>query len=191
MIPKPSDRIFVRTPHRCPPWFCFSFDNFLRKLVHDPWALLKPYVTRGQTVLDLGPGKGYFTVPLAQMVGERGSVIAADIHPVMLKGLMKRARHVRMEGRIRPHLCREDACGLTQAVDFALLFWMLHEVPDPERMLREVRGVLKPGGKVLLVEPRLHVTRDMFERTLAAAAAAGFRVLETPKVSLSRAVVLA
>ena len=191
MTVKPSDRIFVRTPHRCPPWLCFTFDNVFRRWIHDPGRRLGRYVSRGQTALDLGPGKGYFTVPLARMVGEGGSVIAADIDPVMLKGVMQRARRARVERRIEPHLCGEDGSGLERPVDFALMFWMLHEVPDSARLLREVRAVLKPGGRLLLVEPRLHVSPDMFERQLRTAAEAGFRVQDKPRVSLSRAAVLA
>ena len=50
-----------------------------RRWVQDPEEIVKPYVRRGSTVLDIGCGMGYFTIPLAGLVGEEGQVIALDI----------------------------------------------------------------------------------------------------------------
>jgi hypothetical protein len=58
------------------------------------------------------------------------------------------------------------------------------------RLLSEVRAVLKPSGRGLLVEPRLHVGHEMFEKMAAACVSAGFEPLERPRIALSRAVVL-
>jgi 2-polyprenyl-3-methyl-5-hydroxy-6-metoxy-1,4-benzoquinol methylase len=59
------------TAHRvCPPWCCFTFDNVFRRLLQNPNRILKPYVKPGWTVLDVGPGMGYFTIPLAKWSGK-------------------------------------------------------------------------------------------------------------------------
>jgi tRNA A58 N-methylase Trm61 len=48
--------------------------NPLRRLVHAPLALLRPYVKEGMTVLEPGPGMGFFTLDLARLVGPTGRV---------------------------------------------------------------------------------------------------------------------
>ncbi|MCE5281157.1 MAG: class I SAM-dependent methyltransferase [Deltaproteobacteria bacterium] len=176
----------------CPWWLCHSFDNPLRRLFHDPEGLLAPHVKAGMQVLDIGCGMGYFTLAMARLAGSDGRVVAVDLQERMLAALGKRARKAGVDGRIVLHRCRPDTLGLNPEAetDFALAFWMAHEVPDQPRLFREIRGLLKPGGRFLLVEPKLHVTLGTFEGMAAACLEAGFRILERPAVSLSRAVLL-
>jgi hypothetical protein len=92
--------------------------------------------------------------------------------------------------RIRLHLCSPASVGVADPVDFILMFWMLHEVRDQDRLFHELLGILKPEGRILVVEPRLHVTAERFERSLIAAGSAGCAVADRPRVALSRAAVL-
>ena len=75
-------------------------------------------------------------------------------------------------------------------MDFALAFWMVHETPDAGRFLSQILPLLKPGGKLLVVEPIIHVSQAAYERTIQAALAAGFRLLHPVQVKLSRAALL-
>ncbi len=174
----------------CPWWLLFTFDNFLRKWGHDPIKILGSLVRPGETVLDVGCGMGYFSLGLAQRVGPQGQVIAADLQPQMLAGLVRRARQAGMEARITPHACAPDKIGVSTPVDFALAFWMVHEVRQREAFLREIYGLLKPGGKFLIVEPVLHVSGANFGRTLALSQKIGLQVIGQPRVTASRAVLL-
>jgi len=185
------NRLFDRREHVCPWWLCFTFDNFLRRFIQDPEQTLHPYVTEGITVLDIGPGMGYFTIPLARMVGPKGRVIAADIQPEMLQTLRKRAKRHGVDQRITIHLCKNDSLGLDVEVDFVLAFWMLHEVPNPVSFFKEVRSLLKTTGKLLVSEPIIHVTSKKYAESIAVAIANGFEVIAEPKIFLSRSVVLA
>jgi ubiquinone/menaquinone biosynthesis C-methylase UbiE len=133
---------------------------------------------------------GYFSVPLARMVGDKGKVIAADVQAPMLAALRKRVKKQGLEGRIIPHLCKADSIGVRDPIDFALAFWMVHEVPDQNKFFLELKALLKPEGKLLMAEPTIHVTRPMFEETLKRAGEAGFTVTETPKIFMSRTAVL-
>ena len=139
-------------------------------------------ISGGGKLLDLGCGTGLF-VERYLMRGE--NAMGLDISRGMIERAIQRCPGTSFTVASADQIPFRE--GTFEVLVSLLVF---SYVSDPERMLREVRGVLKPGGKVLLVEPRLHVTRDMFDRMLAAAAAAGFRVLGTPKVSLSRAAVL-
>ncbi len=187
---KAKDTLFVRGRHVCPRWFCFTFDNVFRKLIHRPARLVIPYVKPGATVLDVGAGIGYFTIPMAKAVGSSGRVIAADIQAAMLSAIGRRARRAGVSERVRTHLSQSDSLGVKDNIDFALAFWTVHEVPAPVKLLGEIHGALRPGGLFLLVEPRLHVSPQQFEELIAAASATGFSLRDRPKVALSRAALL-
>jgi ubiquinone/menaquinone biosynthesis C-methylase UbiE len=174
----------------CPWWLCHSFDNPLRRLLHDPESLLAPYAKPGMTVADIGCGMGYFTIGLAKLAGPGGRVIAVDLQKRMLDALEKRAIRAGVADRIVLRRCRKESLEVGGPVDFALAFWMAHEVPDKPRFFHEIFDLLTPAGRLLLVEPKYHVTLGSLERTLEVSRDAGFRVLETPAVSLSRAFLL-
>jgi SAM-dependent methyltransferase len=134
---------------------------------------------------------GHFSLGLARLVGDEGTVIAADVQEKMLAKTDARARRAGLSCRIKVHPCgaREIGVGVG-VVDFVLAFWMVHEVPAPAGFLRELRACLRPGGKILVAEPRLHVSSGAFRRTIEVARGAGLRVCATPRVALSRSVVL-
>lgn len=174
----------------CPWWLCFTFDNPLRKLLHNPEAILRPYVHPGDRVIDIGPGMGYFTIPLARLVGPKGHVIAIDVQEKMLSALRSRAKKNGFSERIEAHLASQNSLGKHEPVDFILAFWMAHEVPDQSSFFREIRESLKPVGSLLLAEPIVHVPRKYFLRTLQAAIETGLAVKESPKIRLSHSVLL-
>jgi ubiquinone/menaquinone biosynthesis C-methylase UbiE len=182
----PLRKIIFHHEHVCPWWFCFTFDNFLRKLLHNSEEILRPYVVEGDSVLDIGPGMGYFSIPLARMVGEKGKVIVADIQPEMLKALQKRAKKAGVEKRIITHLCEADSLGVDMQFDFVLAFWMAHEVANYLVFFKEIKSLLKPSGKFFLSEPILHVNQAMFEKTVKIVESVGLVLKEKPKISLSR-----
>jgi ubiquinone/menaquinone biosynthesis C-methylase UbiE len=185
------DYLFIRGKHTCPRWLCFTFDNLLRRLFQNPEQILRPYIAEGITVLDIGPGMGYFSIPLARMVGPRGRVIAVDIQPEMLSALQKRAKRAAIDQRIAIHLCKVDSLGLDVKADFALAFWMLHEVPNPLSFFKEMRSILKASGKLLVSEPAIHVTSKMYAKNIEIAISNGFKVIAEPKIFLSRSALLA
>jgi ubiquinone/menaquinone biosynthesis C-methylase UbiE len=177
-------------PHVCPWWLIWTFDNPLRRVFHKPERLLAGLVKPGDHCLDLGCGIGYFTIPMATMVGDSGAVTAVDVQPQMLEGVRRRAQRAGLESRVRLHLATGPGLDVHDPVDFALAFWMLHEVPDQSAFLQGVFAALEPGGRFLLVEPKGHVTRAAFEESVARAARIGLRQAAIPPVSFSRAVLL-
>ena len=106
----------------------------------------------GDTILELGPGPGYFTVGASQMVESEGRVLCLDIQPEMLSLL-----HARLEEH---HITNAqpmvgDAANLPLAdnsVDTAYLVFVLGEIPDRPRAIAELRRVLKPGGLLCTME---------------------------------------
>ena len=181
----------ARQPYVCPAELAGTLDNGLRKLFHKPRKILEPYIYEGMTVLDLGCGPGYFTEELARLAGEGGRVIAADLQQKMLEKMAGKVRGTSFEKRIEAHLCKSDRIGIPFKVDFILAFWMIHEVPDQMRMFREMKSILNPGGRIFIIEPKIHVTKKAFINMLANLESAGLAIIERPKVSVSRSVLLA
>jgi SAM-dependent methyltransferase len=179
--------------HTICPWQAGSLlATKLRKVLHPPKRMLSPYVHKGMTAMDIGCGMGYFTLPLADLTGATGHVIAVDMQPEMLAGLTKRAKD---SGRssIQTCLCQDNAL-LVEAwngnVDFIVLFMMFHEVPDKTRFAKEIYTALAPGGKVLFAEPIVHVSGKEFQRNYQFLKDAGLQVIQTPHIALCRAEVL-
>ncbi len=174
----------------CPWWLVYSFDNPLRRLLQRPEPIVRPFVRPGDRCLDLGCGFGYFTIPMARLAGPSGTVVAVDLQAQNLARVRRRAERAGLAARIRLHRVEADALRLEGKFDFALAFWMVHEVPDQAPFLREVAAALMPGGRLAIVEPRLHVGREAFARTIATAERVGLAKLGDLTVSLSRGVLL-
>ena len=172
----------------CPAEHAGWLSTPIRRLVTNPKRILCGLVGPGDTAVDLGCGPGFFTLPLAEMVSSDGSVIAVDLQAAMLDKVRSRAERKGLTARIRLHQCAADSLDLDgECADFALAFWMVHEVPDASRFFSDVHHVLRAGARFLLVEPRGHVKGDAFERTVNLAMAAGHRPLARPRVAFSRA----
>jgi len=177
----------------CPWWMGPLLLNPLRRWTVKPDKLLLPYVHEGMIVLEPGPGMGFFTLPLASLVGPHGKVIAVDIQPKMLEKLHQRVARSGFADRVETRLAGADSlqiADLTGSIDFALAFAMAHETPSPERFFREIAAVLKPGAALLLVEPSGHVRSEKFAAELEAAHSVGLVVAGTPKISRSHASLL-
>ena len=73
--------------HTCPWWLGYLLVTPLRRLKEDPARILAPHVQEGMTVLEPGPGMGFFTLELSRRVGPRGRVVAVDLQEEMLAAL--------------------------------------------------------------------------------------------------------
>lgn len=174
----------------CPWWLIHTFDNPVRRLVQNPARILQDVVRPGDVCLDLGCGFGYFTIPMARLVGPSGIVTAADLQPEMLAGVRRRAERSGLLSQIRLHKVDSSGLRLERTYDFALAFWMVHEVPDQESVLQQIRVALKPGGQLMLVEPKGHVRQAAFDRTVRIAEESGLTKVHDLHVFFSRAVLL-
>ncbi|MCD4819492.1 MAG: class I SAM-dependent methyltransferase [Candidatus Cloacimonetes bacterium] len=174
----------------CPVWMAYTFDNPLRKLIHNPQKMFKEYVKEGMTVMDIGCGLGCFSIGLAKMVGKNGKVISVDLQKEMLDRLMIRAEKANIADIIKTHQCSADKIGVKDKLDFALAFWMIHETPDANDFLKQIYNLLKPTGKLFLSDPKMHVSEECFDKTIAEAEDIGFQIISRPDIVMSRTVVL-
>ena len=174
----------------CPVEKAGTLDTKIRRWLQNPHKILKPYIKEGMTVLDLGCGPGFFTVALTQMVGKSGKVIAADLQEGMLQKLTEKIEGTGLEKRISLHKCEEDKIGITEKVDFVLVFYVVHEIPDQHNLFNELKTIIKPDGILLIVEPPFHVSQKAFKETIKKAKTAGLTEIKRPKMLFDKAVVL-
>jgi 2-polyprenyl-3-methyl-5-hydroxy-6-metoxy-1,4-benzoquinol methylase len=170
-------------PHVCPWWAGYFLVNPLRKLIHNPAKILGAHVRPGMRIIDFGAAMGYFSLPMARMVGDEGRVVCIDVQERMLGALRRRAARARLADRIETILCKSDDLGLNgrnASFDLVLAMYVLHEVPNVATTLSQLATALKPGGRMIVIEPKGHVSADRFREELDYAARAGLRVIDRP-----------
>lgn len=175
--------------HVCPHKFAFFLDNWIRRIIQNPKKIAGEYIREGDTAIDIGCGPGYFSIDMAKMVGEKGRVIAVDLQEHMITHVRNKAEKHGVIERMDFHLCESDRIGLGKKADFILAYYMIHETPDAAAFLKEVKGMLNPNGKLLVVEPRIHVNQKIFQSMLNDAEQAGLKAIDFPKGKGGRSVV--
>jgi len=176
----------------CPWQAGHMLTGSLRKLLHNPRRIVEPYLSEGMTAMDIGCGMGFFSIPMAEIAGSNGKVIAVDLQPKMLEGLREYADKSGIKN-ITHHQCGKNSLEIAKwngSVDFAIIFWMLHEVPDPQRLIDELAPALSENGKILFVEPYIHVNEQNFKQSLDMIKSNGFKVISEPKIPFSRGALL-
>jgi len=178
----------MKEKHRvCPVEKSGQLDNWFRKVIHNPKRILRRYVQKDMTVLDIGCGPGLFSFEMAQ-IGAK--VIAADLQQEMLDKLKNKIKGLKIEKRIKLVKSDEDNINVNEKVDFVLVFYVVHEVKDKKRFFKQIKEILKKSGKILIIEPIFHVSNKKFRKEIEAAENIGFKVIKRPKIALSKAIVL-
>ncbi len=126
-----------------------------RKQWHSPETILKEImITEGMIIADLGSGPGFFTIPIAEMTGEKGLVYAVDSDQAMLNGLEGNIA----KSEVNPNIIKivkSDVChsGIPkESVDLVLFANVLHEVQDKKAFFQEVRRIAKPTAYIVDVD---------------------------------------
>ncbi|MFZ5351879.1 MAG: class I SAM-dependent methyltransferase [Bacillota bacterium] len=177
----------------CPWWMGYLLLNPIRRLIQNPDDILKNYVGPKMMVVDIGCAMGYFSLPMAKLVGEQGKVVCIDMQDKMLEILYKRARKAGLDGCIETRKCSQNALlidDLRETVDFVLAFAVVHEVPDKGRLFREINMALKKGGSLLVAEPTGHVSAEDFNTSISIAEKSGFSISKQLDIGKSRSVLL-
>jgi ubiquinone/menaquinone biosynthesis C-methylase UbiE len=175
----------------CPVELAGHLDSGIRRWLQNPHKLLAPFVTPGMTTLDVGCGPGFFSIEMARLVGPGGKVFAADLQKGMLDKVAAKIEGTELAGRIQLVKCDSTSINVTGPVDFALAFYMVHEVPNKPHFFEQLHDVVVENGKVLLIEPKLfHVSRRAFCETVYYAGLEGFQGECGPKLPFSWSAIL-
>lgn len=180
--------------HVCPWWAGYFLVNPIRKLFQDPVKILSPYIKESMKVIDIGSGMGYFTLPIANMIGDNGKVISVDIQKQMLNVLKKKAHNLNFLSRIELTLCENNSLCIDKwndKIDFVLAFYVVHEIPDRRNFFFQIYKVLKnEDGLFLFAEPRGHVSIENFNDSIRISEDIGFKRIRTIDIKRSHAVLL-
>ncbi|OBT10174.1 bifunctional demethylmenaquinone methyltransferase/2-methoxy-6-polyprenyl-1,4-benzoquinol methylase [Vibrio sp. UCD-FRSSP16_10] len=107
----------------------------------------------GQRILDLGGGTGDLTAKFSRIVGDKGHVVLADINNSMLNVGRDKLRNVGVVGNV--HYVQANAEELPFPDDYfdcITISFCLRNVTDKDKALRSMYRVLKPGGRLLILE---------------------------------------
>jgi len=177
----------------CPWWLGYFLASPVRRLWQNPAQILRPYVREGMTILEPGPGMGFFTLELARLAGPSGKVVAVDLQPRMLQTLKRRLQKRNLLDRVDARLAQSNSMGvadLNGKVDLVLAFAVVHEFPDKAAFFAEAAQTMKPGAALLMAEPSGHVEDAKFSSELEAASRHGLKQVETPIISRSHTALL-
>ena len=134
---------------KIPERLAFTLDNPIRRFLDPPERLIgKLAVNPDDTVLDFGCGPGYFLIPLARVARR---AIGVDVSPRMLEKASRKAK----KKSVSVELLQSDGTGIRledNSVDLIFLNHVFHEVDDKPRVLGEFRRILKPLGRLAIVE---------------------------------------
>jgi len=178
-------RVFMRLPTRMQRALYRGGQRCDR--LRDPDAVVAALGLRpGDLVADLGPGYGHFTLRLCRAVEPEGIVYAADADEQTLEDL-RGAADARGITNLRPVLTSRRRLELPEPVDLLFVSATYHHLRDPETYFAEARSMIRPGGRVAILESRLEgiAARRMNphgsvpSRVVTQMRAAGYKLVET------------
>lgn len=135
-----------------------TFDDPARDTWQKPDAVITALaLDPTHLVADIGAGTGYFTLRLARAVPS-GTVFAVDIEPSMTKYMAERAAAEKLSN-VTTVVGDAASPKLPQPVDLVLLVNTYHHIDDRPAYFRALRGSLKAGGRVAIIDYRLDAPR--------------------------------
>jgi ubiquinone/menaquinone biosynthesis C-methylase UbiE len=142
----------------------FQFRDYL----HPPTKILERVgIQSGSNVLDFGAGSGSYSIPAAELVGSTGKVYAADIHPLAIQEIRKKA-DVKGIKNLYTILTNCETKLPDESVHIVLLFYILHDFKDPDPIIRELDRTLRPSGILAVIDHKFDKDKVVFAISHAA-----------------------
>lgn len=141
--------------------FSYKFRDFFRPRI----GILKEVeIKAGDHVLDYGCGPGSYIAPLAELIGKSGKIYALDIHPLAIQMIQKIASKKQMTNV--ETISSNCATGLPDhSIDVILLYDILHDLSEPNKVLEELHRVLKPDGILSFSDHHMKEDEILFKIT--------------------------
>ena len=157
----------------CPPALGWVLESGLReRVVPTPLILERMELRPGMRALEVGPGVGHMSVPVARRLGESGWLVALELQPEMARRARERLKEAGVTNA-EVRLGDVTVAPLEPAsYDLAFLVTVLGEIPDRDLAVRRLREALKPGGVLSFTEvfgdPHYQRYADLERRCVAA-----------------------
>lgn len=141
--------------------FSYKFRDFFRPRID---ILKEVEIKAGDHVLDYGCGPGSYIAPLAELIGKSGKIYALDIHPLAIQMIQKIASKKQMTNV--ETISSNCATGLPDhSIDVILLYDILHDLSEPNKVLEELHRVLKPDGILSFSDHHMKEDEILFKIT--------------------------
>jgi ubiquinone/menaquinone biosynthesis C-methylase UbiE len=125
------------------------FGEGIRKWHHPKLNLESMGLRSGMTFMDVGCGDGFFTIPAARLVGEKGKVYAVDIDASAIDRLKRKAAEKSLKNVTAILAAAEETIFCKACADIVFYSTVLHDFKDPAKVLRNAKLMLKPSGKLV------------------------------------------
>lgn len=130
-----------------------KLDNQERRKRLPPDEILHKFgISQGDIVADVGCGIGYFTIPASTIVGTDGKIFAMDISDEMLVHTQEKAQQAGAANIETIKISEHDILLPESSVNVGVIFFVLHEAQEPRRFLTELNRIIKPGGKLAIID---------------------------------------
>ena len=160
-----------------PAFMANVIDNRLRYTFQPPEKTAARHgLEPGMVVLEVGPGSGTYTLAAARSIGQDGKLVAVDIQPEIVEMVSRRAK---LEGVANVEVQLADVNRLPFAdatFDAIFMIFVIGEIPEPERAMKEFRRVLSPPGTIAFTEHALDPDYPRQKTLMRWAEAANFRL---------------
>jgi len=166
----------------------------LRRLYQNPETIVFPYCKPGMRVSGNRSRHGIFqSADGGKKSAAAGKSSVSMCRKKCWRTLRRKVLQRKLDHRVELRRCSEaslEVQDLNGTIDFALAFAVVHEVPDPDFLLDEIAASLRPGGILLIAEPRGHVDGTAFAELIHRAETHGFRITASPNIRGSHAALL-
>lgn len=110
-------------------------------------------VKPGMVIGEVGAGRGRFTVYLAREVGTKGKIYANDIDKNAISYLSERVKKLGFKN-VETIIGKQDETLIPEkSLDMAIMVWVYHMIDKPDALLKNLKRSLKPGAKLVIVDP--------------------------------------
>jgi ubiquinone/menaquinone biosynthesis C-methylase UbiE len=167
--------------------FRTPFNDPERRKWQDPEAILKGIgLKSGDVFADIGCGGGFFALPAARIVGEKGKIYGVDASEESISGLKAQAAREGLKNLYLTVGKAEESVLCRQCADFVFFGIALHDFQDPSRVLENAKIMIKPDGELVDLDwkknaeigPPLHIRFDE-AKAIRLITEAGFKVEKT------------
>jgi ubiquinone/menaquinone biosynthesis C-methylase UbiE len=166
-----------------PHWLSIFLVNPLRKRSIDRQKVMEESeVKAGMSVLELGCGPGFFSEYLAKAVGPKGHLICQDIQPQMIAKLKKRSARFPVNENISTLLANSTSLSIdSDSIDLVFAAYVFEEIFRERQVgktAKELLRVLKPGGRLVVIEHKYGVKLEQVNRILELIEQSGLRLVK-------------
>ena len=141
-------------------------DNPLLPILKNPYKILQAAGLKlGQKVVEIGCGPGFFTIPAASIVGDKGIIYAVDLNPFAIERVKKKIENKRIRNVLPMHTNAADTKLPDESIDLAFMFGLPYIVGGRENVISETYRILKFGG-ILSFKKSRGSERELIEETV-------------------------